>query len=74
MTDVGAKYRNKASGVIGTAVAQGEDPEGIVAGGRAIPMAMTQLKLEPEHLDHSHVCQGHDMRWHPDVDLEPLGE
>lgn len=65
-TKIGNSYRDKSTGVIGTAVAQITDPDGIaLPDGTMIPITLTQLDLAPEFLN-----DVPNMRWYDDRKLE----
>ena len=72
-TKIGARYRNKVTGLTGTATAKASDPEGIIIGERpnhrAVKIDLTQISLEKEHWAQS--MHQNDL-WHPDDELEPI--
>ncbi len=60
-TEIGKRYRDRITGVIGAAMAQMVDESPVTAGGKTAMARtpMTQLKLDPIHIED-----------HPDADLD----
>ena len=73
-TEIGKKYRDTMTGAIGTATGQCVDHDRPMVQGILLPnpvdIPMTQIKLDPEHLDDADGQRRHDNRWYPNDRLE----
>lgn len=75
-TEVGKKYRDKMTGAVGMATAQAMDHDRPLMQGVLLPQAvdipMTQIRLDPEHVEDADGQRRHDNRWYPNDRLEQV--
>jgi hypothetical protein len=86
-TKIGRRYRDRITGVVGTAKAKIKDPEGKLLAENAAPdgghayaeITLTQLRLEREHIEGSpesdatpDLPMAQDMRFYQDDRLEEV--